>query len=200
VNLPSTPKRIQVEEADERRPISESTIQKIGGSINWLLDNAMGIAIGSIDFSFLTEPQYQAINGTGFVLCDGRSVIGSTYNLITGQTNIPDWRGKYVRMKDHGAGRNPGGDLPLPSVSLVGSQQVQDIKGHPHNVVVSQPLPPGPPFTNTSKPATGGNMVKSGGDVPATDGSITTPTFAINNAGGTAEARHVRMYVYIRIN
>lgn len=53
--------------------------------------------IGSVVHSMLTEVQYQAQNGAGWVLMDGRSVVGSVYESITGNSVVPDGRGSSVR-------------------------------------------------------------------------------------------------------
>lgn len=69
-------------------------------------------AIGDTKHSMLTLAQIQALYGPGWVLADGSSCAGTKYSLITGNSNLPDPRGYYLRAKDHGAGVNPDGDLP----------------------------------------------------------------------------------------
>ena len=58
--------------------------------------------VGSIQQSILTEPQWAAALGTveakKWVLADGRSVAGSKYAAVTGNSSIPDLRGAYMRM------------------------------------------------------------------------------------------------------
>ena len=57
--------------------------------------------VGSIQQSILTEPQWAAALGTEaskWVLADGRSVAGSKYATVTGNSTIPDLRGAYMRM------------------------------------------------------------------------------------------------------
>lgn len=165
MDLPSVAKYIQEEETDSRGPTSESAIQKIGGSLNWLINNSQGLAVGSVEWTVLTEAQYQGINGVGFVLADGRSVVGSAYNIITGQANIPDLRGYYLRMRDYGAGVNPSGDI------AVGSVQTGIVKSHTHPYSLVNPFSagsydsvaykwPGPPF-NTRVSATPGVWIDS---------------------------------------
>ena len=128
MDLPEVAKKIQVEETSERSPCSESLFQKIGSSLNYIQNNLQTLAVGSIESSFLTEAQYQAIRGTGFVLADGRNVAGSTYSIITGETTIPDLRGVMIRGKDHGRGLNPDGDLAL------GTYQDAIVREHNHGV------------------------------------------------------------------
>jgi hypothetical protein len=63
--------------------------------------------LGEIRSSLLTEPQFQAIAGTNWVLMDGRSVAGSDLATLTGFTNIPDGRGEFLRGLDNGRGVDP---------------------------------------------------------------------------------------------
>ena len=41
-------------------------------------------------------------NGHKWVLADGRAVVGSMYETVTGNTHVPDLRGSFLRM----AGQN----------------------------------------------------------------------------------------------
>jgi hypothetical protein len=58
--------------------------------------------VGMIVQSMLTEPQFQDINGEGWILSDGRPVTGSTYEAITGNANAPDLRGLVLRGQNNG--------------------------------------------------------------------------------------------------
>ena len=61
--------------------------------------------VGSIQQSLLTETQWASVLGpeaVKWVLCDGRNVAGSRYATVTGQTNVPDLRGAFIRA----AGQN----------------------------------------------------------------------------------------------
>jgi hypothetical protein len=53
--------------------------------------------VGDVMHSMLTEEQFIAENGSGWILADGRSVVGTRYHTITGNANIPDARGRYLR-------------------------------------------------------------------------------------------------------
>lgn len=195
-DLPSIAKKIQVEEADERLPTSESMVQKVGGSLNWLMDNGSGLAIGSMEFSFLTLAQFQAINGTGFVLCDGSALPGgSLYGAITGRVNTPDMRGFYPRMRDHGAGVNPAGDLAVSTV------QSAAIKGHSHPTSISNPTGPG--LVNAMGQALiGVNNANNGGDeAPVDPVNFATFTPTVSPQGtGSGDAQHIRGNWFLRVN
>lgn len=58
--------------------------------------------VGAKTYSMLTEAQFQAQNGSGWVLADGRNVSGSDYHTKTGQTTVPDLRGVHLRGKNNG--------------------------------------------------------------------------------------------------
>lgn len=129
-DVPSVAKYIQVEETDERRPCSESTIQKIAGSINYILDQIDSEAVGSIIASMMTEAQIQAARGVGWIQCDGRSIVGSTLESINGFTTAPDLRGIFVRGKNNGKTgnlANKDGDL------AIGTYQADKFGDHSHN-------------------------------------------------------------------
>lgn len=57
-----------------------------------------GWAIGSIQSSLLTEELFQAELGADWVLADGRSASGSRWEELTTQPNVPNLRGRFVRM------------------------------------------------------------------------------------------------------
>lgn len=85
--------------------------------------------VGMIVSSMLTEAQYQALNGTGWVLADGRNVAGSTYASITGNTVVPDLRGQVLRGKNNS--RADGQQDPAGEVTL-GTQQTDAMQNHTH--------------------------------------------------------------------
>ena len=75
--------------------------------------------VGDVIHSMLTEEQFIAENGAGWVLADGRDVTGSKYDtLILGGLggNIPDMRGQFLRGKNNTRSdgqENPDGDVAV---------------------------------------------------------------------------------------
>ena len=131
-SVPGAPKYIQQEETSFRSPGSESMLQKAGGSLNWLENAAQKGPIGEIRSAMLTESQFQTLNGTGWVLADGRSVAGSEYQTITGSSTIPDLRGMFLRNQQGTRSDNlgnPDGNLPL------GTYTPDDNAAHTHDLV-----------------------------------------------------------------
>ncbi len=88
-DVTSARKKIQVEEVDYRSAVSESTFTKMAGSVNWIIDNST-FALGTIVTSMLTLAQFQSELNSTWVLCDGASVVGSDYETLTSNSNVPD--------------------------------------------------------------------------------------------------------------
>jgi hypothetical protein len=85
-------------------------------------------SVGDIIQSMLTEEQFIEENGAGWVLADGRSVVGSKYATLIG-ASIPDLRGQFLRGKNNGRSdgqQNPDGDLAL------GTQTTDAFPEHSH--------------------------------------------------------------------
>ena len=87
----------------------------------------IGSDIGTIKYSILNEPTFQKINGEGWVLMDGKSFPGSDYHTLTGKIDIPDARGRFLRMLDHGSNRDPGRNE-------MGSNQADTFRAHRHSI------------------------------------------------------------------
>lgn len=90
--------------------------------------NNIGLPVGSLIHSLLTETQFQDEAGTGWILADGRSVSGSAYHSVTGSTSIPDFRGTVIRGKDNGRGLDPDGN------PAIGTYQADTLGSHTHNI------------------------------------------------------------------
>lgn len=72
--------------------------------------------VGMIAHSMLTEAQFQAINGTSWVLADGRNVAGSIYATTVGSSTVPDLRGMVLRGKNNSradGNQDPAGERAL---------------------------------------------------------------------------------------
>lgn len=63
--------------------------------------------VGDVMHSMLGESDFNDLHGGGWVLMDGRSVVGTAYEAITGQTNVPNVGGRVLRAKNNGSGVNP---------------------------------------------------------------------------------------------
>lgn len=102
---------------------------------NHLIKKPTEHKVGDVKFSFLSEVEFQNQFDDSWVLCDGRSVVGSNYQNITANSTIPDMRGQFPRVKDHGAGINPSGDLNLGVIqSDTFKEHTHSDSGHSHSI------------------------------------------------------------------
>ena len=77
---------------------TDSLAQSLGQSNNWIIDNARGKPVGSIQYSVLTTSQFQAIAGLGWVLAAGQALlVTDQLRVLTGLTTVPDMRGTMQR-------------------------------------------------------------------------------------------------------
>ena len=148
------------------------------------------LPVGSVIHSMLTEGQFQAQMGSGWVLSDGRSVSGSSYASITGASTIPDVRGTFLRAKDNGVGRNADGDLTLGTYTSDKFGSHTHIQNpHTHNITAFR-------GSNGGAFTVGINSLDTSNDV--TSGSTT----ATNQSTGSNETspKSTIVNVFIRIN
>lgn len=79
---------------------AETLAQDIGQTCNWIIDNAKSKPVGSITVSTLTEAQFQAAAGPGWILADGRALlVTDQFRILTGFTTAPNIRGAFPRGK-----------------------------------------------------------------------------------------------------
>lgn len=208
-DIPKLAKKIHVEETEFRSPMGESMLQKMGGSINYILDEFPFDMVGDVTYSMRTEAQVQAARGTGWVLCDGRSVVGSKYQSLTGQANIPDFRSLFLRGKNNGISTalgNPNGEVALGateddshplhghdarlfsgSLNLLASTKytTADVT-FPHIDVDAQGLFDGLAFSLQAA---------------APPGQQAAPTFSMGSTGGNENVpKNVTLNIFVRIN
>lgn len=160
-----------------------------------LINDSFG-SIGGFEDSMLTEVQFQALHGPGWILADGRSVTGSKYHTITSNTNVPDARGIFRRGKNNGrvdGSQNPDGDVAL------GTFQADAFGSHTH----SQNS-----HAHTQQvPAGGGGAGIASSQSASYTGSVSSylttssATATNNNSGGNeTRAKNISANVFIRIN
>ena len=110
-------------------------------------DTPIANHIGTIVHSMLTQEQFQRVNGTGWVLMDGRCVSShcddcindSEYYKVTRLAHIPDARGLFLR--GHNNNRSDPKHKGNPQNKRLGETQNDQFKSHNHtnnNVVGAQ--------------------------------------------------------------
>lgn len=136
---------------------------------------------------------------SGFLICDGSAVdrttfadlfavIGETHGNGNGTTtfNIPDYRGRFLRGVDSGAGRDPdaGSRTAMGTAGNtgdnVGSVQADELDSHNHSIT-----DPGHTHANSVPSNTGGPPIAGGaGQTVNTATPSATTGVTINNTGG----------------
>ena len=176
------------------------------------------IPLGTTVASYLTEAQFQSINGSSWVLDDGRSIAGSALATLTGITTLADLRGMTIRGKNNGRSdgkQNPDGD------SAIGTFQDHAFNSHSHGGATGSHNHGGATGSHTHNvgviasptfSGSGGNAVGSGplggfngayNPSPAqpNTASISSVTVPINPDGGNeTRGRNVTLNHFVKIN
>jgi hypothetical protein len=164
-------------------------------------------SLGDVRSSLLTEPQFQAINGTNWVLMDGSSVAGSDFATLTGITTLPDARGEFLRGLDNGRGVDPartmasaqGEATAAPTIPFTGSisGSTNNTGSHAHSGAWSPGGPATPYGTGASTPPWNNTGTSSAGDHAHTVSGSASIT-----GGGDSETRprNIAVNYFIKIN
>jgi len=83
--------------------------------------------VGDVVTSMLDEAAFQAERNSTWVLMGGRSVSGSKYETLTGDSTIPDARGQFLRGLDTSGTVDPDG-----AGRTLGDTQADAMQGHKH--------------------------------------------------------------------
>jgi hypothetical protein len=144
---------------------------------------AQGLAscMGCIEQSTLTEAQFQHANGSNWVLCDGRTIVGTKLAQLTGISNAPDLRGEFLRGKNFGHFPDiEEADLGVPEADTVGP--------HKHNILV----------VDMSSPNTGGGILWDGGKRFVL--GVNPLVQGVSPAAPETRPRNVTVNFYLKIN
>lgn len=187
--IPDSTLKIQQEETAFRAAISDSVMTRVGGAVNWGINNSAEEPVGSVKMAMLTEAQIQAQVGETWVLADGRNVTGSDYATLFASTTIPDMRGTFTRMKDNGAGLDETGDPALASY------EEDNVPYHTHTNSVSVADAIRANFTLGDDSGTGERKVVNPFTSPPTINMSVNPWGA-----GDGRPRNVTVNFFIKIN
>jgi hypothetical protein len=166
-------------------------------TLNNLVARLQVSSVGDVRSSFLTEAQFQSLNGTGWILADNRDVTGSAFHAITGLTTAPDCRGVGLRGKNNG--RSDGNQDPAGERAL-GNFQNDAMQGHFHarGLSVNSNGTGGDGRAGAYGVATINNSFLPGVDHvqdPSTDGVHGNP-----RTGTETRAKNVAVNFFVRIN
>lgn len=202
-DIPDSTSFIQIEETSAYAPVSQNTLFKVGGAINFLLDH-YPVEPGTIHM--FAGPEIAV--PPGYLVCDGRTFSRTTYanlfaaigtywgigdGLTTGST--PDMRGIFPRMVDL-TSVGPGGQDPNAATRAPlgtggpqdpGSFQGDALNSHQHQLPIS------------GGSTAGAGIVTDGG--PFSYATAVTAAAVINVSGGvtSSESRPKNMYVLMII-
>lgn len=93
-NTPVTISKVQTPDRTINQLQSNVTnsLQSIGNQLNQVT------IVGEIKQATITEAQFQSQAGQGWVSCDGRSIVGSSLNKLTGQLTAPTTANSFLRI------------------------------------------------------------------------------------------------------
>jgi hypothetical protein len=163
-------------------------------------------AVGDVKYSILNPTLFAQVNGDCWVPLNGGDMTDSRLSNITGQTNVPDISGLFIRSHEFSGGANR--DPDRTSSSAIATFQDQSYQSHNHGL-----NDPGHshPINDKVRLLSGNNFNISGGSKLIfspnqflSENRIINPSttgISVNNFGG-AETRpkNLNVWMYIRIN
>jgi hypothetical protein len=88
--------------AEQYNPeLPEAAAAQMRSNIESLKQALSNNCLSCIQPSVLPEPKFQAMNGSGWVLCAGQDMKDSKLAKLIGETKVPDLRGVYLRGKKY---------------------------------------------------------------------------------------------------
>ena len=109
-----------------------------GSPVDLITLSRVAAPIGEIKQSMLDLAKFTEENLGEWVLADGRNVAGSTYEAFTGNSNVPDLRGVFLRGKNNGrsdSNQNPDGEKNLGDFT---GDAIRNITGYVSGFAVSR--------------------------------------------------------------
>jgi hypothetical protein len=165
-------------------------------------------AVGDVKYSILDPTQFAAVNGSCWVPLKGGSIAGSKLATITGNPNLPDVGGLFIRSQEFPGAGAANQDPDRTATSTIATFQDENFKSHNHTGTTSTDgnhshgMPDATALFSES-PGYSGN----GGDGTAAVVNTTYPagnhshTLTIATNGGTeTRPKNLNLWTYIRIN
>lgn len=110
--------------------VSEQPVASLS-ALSKAISDVQAQCLGCVEASFLSETDFQLVNGSSWVLCDGRDIRGSRLQSLTSNhANVPDLRGVFLRAKNYGR-------YPNVDETELGGYREDTVKAHQHKVQVS---------------------------------------------------------------
>lgn len=160
-------------------------------------------AVGDVKDSILTEAQFIAENGPGWVLADGRSIVGSLLHQKYGFTTATDIRGQFRRAKNNGrsdGNQDPGGERAIGNLqdqatAKNGLTATSTDSGHGHTLTVGWGGSGGTLLSNNNQP-----LQTVAVQTPSTNNGYANITTTIGAGDAETRPRNVAVNVFIKIN
>jgi hypothetical protein len=193
----------------ELSPRTELTYAPYSFGTNKAQEVVCSGAVGDVKYSILNPTQFAAVNGSCWVPLKGGSIAGSKLATITGNPNLPDVGGLFIRSQEFPGAANQ--DPDRDSNSAIANFQDQAFLSHSHTGSTSTDGSHSHSFSeegvydyNCSGTGCSSNDREY---YPTTNGGTTstagahTHTLTINNTGGTeTRPKNLNLWTYIRIN
>lgn len=160
-------------------------------------------SLGDVKYSILPPDQFNQINGSGWVLLDGRKVNGSQLQKHFSISNIPDARGMFLRGLNYD--RQDASIDPFfkehNRVRLVGEQESDALKSHSHQVTSVEKK--SHVFIAHSWPSGPGNQPQFEAVAAQKDYAARSESDIFEAApfgGNETRPKNIAFYIYIKIN
>jgi hypothetical protein len=195
-NLASLRQYITVEQMREFSAGNTSLIRNICENINYIQDGALASPIGTVKYSLLTLVQFQAIVGSGWVLCDGSSCNPSDYHTLTGITTVKDYRG-YFLAGNKGSLRGDGKGIQYNVADLSSGSAFADSNQY-HNHPINYTTTAAKDHGKTNGPYYVGVPDGVPGGLTGLSFQLSTPLGG--NVGTEFQPKHIVVNFFIKIN
>lgn len=187
-DIPASLQKIQIEEVGYRAAVSEATFNKMGASINAIVDDGIE-PIGTVVQSILTESQFQAIKGNKWVRMSGQSIVGSDLNALTSITSLPNMIGNEAFIGQAG------------SEGSLGNFEASQNKSHNHNIQYKSRADESGPSVISARSELNNLNTNPNDGLARPFVSWDTSVYQMDNEGGTvARPNTYRMNFFIKIN
>ena len=180
--------------------VAEDDTSYVGDGTKWVRSGGGG-TIGDLKTSILSEANFIIENGSTWVLADGQDVTGSDYTNLTGLTVIPDYRGLFLRGKNHtrvDGFADPAGDRAIGDIAnnttanaTVTPFGTSNPGTHTHSLIT-----PGG-ITQSSQTLTQSNVTSNTNDLTGASGAH---THTINCGDVETAPKHGVVNYFIKIN
>lgn len=197
-DLASAFAKITIEQSQVGSAATNSLAQNIGQAANWVVENVKPSPVGSVKYSELTEAQFQAVAGAGWVRAMGQALAPTDQlRILTGLLTVPDLEGAVTIG---GRGAFLRGVTGVETID--GIQYLSSNPSHGHTAIVASNNVAKSVGANDREQTVGGpcwgvGAIGNSGPFPYSGGTITVLS---GGTGTEFRGKSVIMRAFIRIN